>query len=258
MTELDPTALHQMNPLKRFSGLAEDYAKYRPSYPPEVIDVIVSGLGDTSQLVAADIGAGTGIASRLLADRGVWVWAIEPNVDMQQAADPHRGVTFQIGSAEQTNLSDSSVDLVCCFQSFHWFDHDKCLPEFRRILKQSGRLAVVWNDRDQTNEFTQGYSDLVRHLSNQHPAEERLVAAQPLQTSSEFCNVHEHIFRYQQALDLPGLIGRAQSVSYLPKEDDVQQQLLAGLQTLYDRWSDNDGLVYLTYRTQVFLAEPSE
>jgi ubiquinone/menaquinone biosynthesis C-methylase UbiE len=256
MSEQDPTALHQMNPLERFSGRAGDYAKYRPSYPVEAIAVLLAELGQPTQLTAADIGAGTGISSRLLAERGVQVWAIEPNLDMQQAATPHPGVTFQSGNAEQTNLPDHSVDLVTCFQSFHWFDHATCLPEFRRILKPTGRLAVVWNDRDRTDELTQGYSDLVRQLSNDHPAEQRLVAAQPLKASSEFGNIREHIFRYQQALDLTGLIGRAQSVSYIPKDEEVQKQLVEGLKILCDRWSDQNGLVYLTYRTQVFLADP--
>jgi ubiquinone/menaquinone biosynthesis C-methylase UbiE len=256
MSEQDSTALHQMNPLERFSGLAGDYAKYRPSYPTEAIAVLLAGLGEPTQLIAADIGAGTGISSRLLAEQGVQVWAIEPNLDMQHAAKPHPGVTFQSGNAEQTNLPDRSVDLVTCFQSFHWFDHAKCLPEFRRILKPTGQLAVVWNDRDRNDGLTEGYSDLVRRLSNDHPAEQRLVAAQPLKASSEFGNIREHIFRYQQALDLTGLIGRAQSVSYIPKDEKLQQQLVEGLRELCDRWSDQNGLVYLTYRTQVFLADP--
>ncbi|UBF26071.1 class I SAM-dependent methyltransferase [Kovacikia minuta CCNUW1] len=252
----DPTPLQQMNPLERFSGLAEDYAKYRPSYPAEAIATLLSDLGEPTQLVAADIGAGTGIASRLLAERGVRVWAIEPNGDMQRAAEPHPGITFQSGNAEQTHLPDRSVDLVTCFQSFHWFDHAQCLPEFHRILKPTGRLAVVWNDRDRSDELTQGYSDLICHLSNRHPAEQRLVAQQPLKSSSAFHNLREHIFRYQQALDLTGLIGRAQSVSYLPKDKATQQQLFDGMKELYDRWADQKGFVYLTYRTQVFLTDP--
>ena len=75
-----------MNPLSRFSDRAADYAKYRPSYPEEAIATIMEGLGNPSQLVAADIGAGTGISSRLLAERGVRVLAIEPNTEMREAA----------------------------------------------------------------------------------------------------------------------------------------------------------------------------
>ncbi len=151
---LEETPLHTMNPLSRFSDRAADYAKYRPSYPDQAIATILEGLGNPSQLVAADIGAGTGISSRLLAERGVRVLAIEPNPSMREAASPHALVEFRNGTAEATNLPDSSVDLVTCFQAFHWFDPAPTLWEFHRILKPSGRLALVWNDRSQEDEFT--------------------------------------------------------------------------------------------------------
>ena len=127
--------LSEMNPLGRFSDRASDYVKYRPSYPAAAIDAILDGLGEPSQLTAADIGAGTGISSRLLAQRGVRVLAIEPNAEMRQAADPHALVEFRAGNSEATNLPDTSIDLVTCFQSFHWFNPVLTLPEFRRILK---------------------------------------------------------------------------------------------------------------------------
>lgn len=145
------TPLYQLNPLTRFSERAEYYAKYRPSYPSEAIKTIVAGLGE--QLVAADMGAGTGISSRLLAAQGVRVLAIEPNADMRAQAQPHPGVEFLSSSAQKTNLPDSAVDLVTCFQSFHWFNPEPTLQEFRRILKPRGRLAVVWNKRDREEGF---------------------------------------------------------------------------------------------------------
>jgi 2-polyprenyl-3-methyl-5-hydroxy-6-metoxy-1,4-benzoquinol methylase len=98
----ETTPLYTLNPRDRFSDCAEAYAKYRPSYPKEAIDCILARLN--SPLVAADIGAGTGISSRFLAQRGVKVNAIEPNESMRQAALPHHLVEFQDGSAEHTNL----------------------------------------------------------------------------------------------------------------------------------------------------------
>lgn len=86
-----------MNPLSRFSDRAADYAKHRPSYPTPAIDAILEGFGEPPQLVAADIGAGTGISSRLLAERGVRVIAIEPNAAMREAASPHPLVEFREG-----------------------------------------------------------------------------------------------------------------------------------------------------------------
>ena len=250
------TPLHEMNPLERFSDRADTYAQYRPSYPESAIEAILEGLGSPTQLVVADIGAGTGISARLLADRGVQVWAIEPNRAMQQAALPHDRVRFKTGTAEQIGLPTAAVDLVTCFQSFHWFNPDRSLPEFRRVLKPNGRLAVVWNSRDRTDEFTQGYSQIVQQLSGQHPAEQRLVSEAPLLTSVDFPSLIQQSFAYRQAMDLPGLIGRAQSVSYIPQDEAVQHQLRSSLTELHQRWQDATGLVYLTYATRLFLANP--
>ena len=244
--------LHTMNPQGRFSDLATNYAKYRPGYPSAAIDSLLAGF-DPSQLLAADIGAGTGISSRLLAQKGVFVLAIEPNAEMRQAALPHPLVEFHNGTAEQTNLPKASVDLVVCFQSFHWFDPEPTLIEFHRILKPTGRLAVVWNDRDRSDEFTRAYTHLVQIASNHHPAESRLVSVDPLLASPLFLNVRCHTFVYRQELDQEGLIGRAMSVSYIPRLGTLRSQLISDLKELSNRSSDENGKVYLVYRTSVYV-----
>ena len=255
-TNAETTPLHTLNPLNRFSDRAGDYAKYRPSYPDEAIATILEGLGNPSQLLAADIGAGTGISSRLLAERGVRVVAIEPNVAMREAASPHPLIEFRDGAAETTNLPDASVDLVTCFQAFHWFDPIPTLQEFHRILKSTGRLAVVWNERDRDDELTQNYTRLVKRASNNHPAESRMTSVNPLLATPLFPGVHCSTFTYRQELDLEGLIGRAMSVSYLPREGEAYQQLISGLEELYNRKRNEYGFVYIAYRTSVYLVNP--
>jgi ubiquinone/menaquinone biosynthesis C-methylase UbiE len=247
--------LHQMNPRSRFSDRAEDYARYRPDYPVEAIAAISEGLDAAAQLQVADVGAGTGISSRLLAERGLRVWAIEPNAAMRRAAMPHPGVIWLEGSAEATGLADQTVDIVTCFQSFHWFEPVASLREFRRILKPQGRLAVVWNNRDRSDAFTASYTEIVKRLSNQHPAESKMAAIEPLMESGEFCNQRESDFPYRQALDLPALIGRSLSSSYIPKDEASQRELGKDLDAIFKQFVDDSGYVYLTYRTQVFLAE---
>ncbi len=256
MSNLDATPLYAMNPLNRFSDRAADYVKYRPSYPSVAIDKILEGWSSPSQLVAADIGAGTGISSRLLAQRGVRVIAIEPNQQMRQAAQSHPLVEFRDATAEATSLADTSVDLVACFQSFHWFNPQPTLLEFHRIVKSSGRLAVVWNERDRHDEFTANYTQIVQRASNNHPAEQRRVAVEPLLTSLLFPNVQQYTFAYRQNLDLAGLIGRAMSTSYIPRTGEAHQQLISNLQQLYESNCDHNGRVYLSYRTIVFIVEP--
>lgn len=252
----DAVPLYAMAPLSRFSDRAADYAKYRPSYPAAAIATILDGLGDPAQLVAADIGAGTGISARLLAECGVHVLAIEPNAAMRQAADPHPRVEFREATAEQTNLPDASADLVVCFQAFHWFNPTQSLPEFRRILKPSGRLALVWSERDEVDAFTAEYSHLIRRTSDYHPAEKRRDSVKSFLASSDFIHTRQYTFASRQVLDLPGLIGRSRSTSYLPREGTEHQQLISELKTLHDRWADEQGLVYLVYCTSVYLAEP--
>lgn len=255
MSETNTTPLHTLNPLNRFSDRAEDYVKYRPSYPADAIDIILAGLNNNAQIVGADIGAGTGIASRLLAERGVNVIAIEPNAAMREAAEPHPLVEFRDGSAEATQLTDDSVDLVTCFQAFHWFHPEPTLLEFHRILKPSGRLAVVWNNRDKEDALTAEYSRIVRQASNNHPAESRMQSVEPLLTTPHFVNIREYNFVYRQELDLTGLIGRAMSVSYLPREGLGYEQLITNLQDLYQRFRNEEGFVYMVYRTSVYIEE---
>ncbi|MBD2472855.1 class I SAM-dependent methyltransferase [Nostoc sp. FACHB-145] len=254
----DITPLHTLNPLNRFSDRAADYVKYRPSYPAEAIDIILEGLSPTSQIVVADVGAGTGISSRLLAERGVKVIAIEPNAAMREAAEPHALVEFGDGSAERTNLLDKSVDLVTCFQAFHWFNPEASLWEFHRILKPSGRLAVVWNNRAQEDPLTAEYSRLVREASNHHPAESRMQSVEPLLKTSHFVNLQDYTFVYRQQLDLAGLIGRAMSVSYLPREGTAYEQVITELQNLYQQFRDEQDFVYMFYRTSVHISQAIE
>ncbi|MBR8838517.1 MAG: class I SAM-dependent methyltransferase [Stigonema ocellatum SAG 48.90 = DSM 106950] len=255
-TNPDSTPLYTLDPLTRFSDRAADYVKYRPTYPAPVIDILLEGLAPPSLLVAADIGAGTGISSRLLAKRRVRVLAIEPNAVMRKAAEPHPKVEFRDGTAEVTHLADASVDLVTCFQAFHWFKPEPTLSEFRRILKPSGRLAIVWNNRDKNDQFTAEYSGLVRAASNNHPGESRMKSEEPLLVSPHFFNIREYTFDNRHELDLTGLIGRAMSSSYIPREGVAQQQLVSNLQQLYQRFCNERGFVYMTYLTSVHLAEP--
>lgn len=135
-----------------FTGLAKDYAKYRPGYAPQVASAILGYLGRPPTAVdAADIGAGTGIWTRILATRGLRsVVAVEPNDDMRTQgldASGGTGITWRAGSAEATGLADGSVDLITMASSFHWADFDRACDEFHRILRPRGVFVALWNPR---------------------------------------------------------------------------------------------------------------
>jgi SAM-dependent methyltransferase len=135
-----------------FTGLAGDYAKFRPSYAPQAATAILSYVGrDAAGIDAADVGAGTGIWTRMLAARGLHsVVAVEPNADMRgQGIESSRGanIVWREGSAEATGLPEGSADLVSMASSLHWADFDKACVEFHRILRPGGVFAALWNPR---------------------------------------------------------------------------------------------------------------
>ncbi len=255
-TNINSSALYTLNPLDRFSDRAADYVKYRPSYPAAAIDRILAGLG--SEPLVADIGAGTGISSRLIAERGARVIAIEPNTAMRMAATAHPLVEFRDGTAEATGLATATIDLVTCFQAFHWFDPEPTLLELRRILKSTGRLALVWNNQDKKDAFTNEYGKLTVAVSTAPAIHARSAAVQPLLMSPYFTNTQEYTFANHQELDLAGLIGRVRSNSYTPQEGVLLDRLMLDLEQLFNRFKDDRGFVALKYATSVHLAVLSE
>jgi SAM-dependent methyltransferase len=135
-----------------FTGLAGDYAKFRPGYAPQVATALLGFLGkDVASVDAADVGAGTGIWTRIVAARGVRsMVAVEPNDDMRgQGVETSRGtsITWRKGTAEVTGLGDGSVDLLTMASSFHWADFDVACKEFHRALRPGGVFAALWNPR---------------------------------------------------------------------------------------------------------------
>lgn len=135
-----------------YTGLAGNYARFRPGYAPQVATAILSYTGrDAASIDAVDIGAGTGIWTRMLAARGLRsVVAVEPNDEMRgQGIDTSRGldIVWRKGSAEATALPDGSADLVSMASSLHWTDFDKACDEFERILRPGGLFVALWNPR---------------------------------------------------------------------------------------------------------------
>lgn len=243
------------NPLTRFSDRAGAYAAARPDYPPGAVDAILEGLLPADRLLAADAGAGTGISSRMLADRGVDVIAIEPNEAMRNTAQPHPLITWRAGTGESTGLADASVDIVLCAQSFHWMDAAAALREFARILRPGARLALMWNVHDSSGELMRLYREIIlAHAID--PPRSPWYTNEPcaLFASDRFTRGRKVETRHTQTLDLAGLLARAESSSYLPRSGPRQASLHEQLGALYDRFAVAGGIT-LSYITEVFLAE---
>ncbi|MFF9241486.1 class I SAM-dependent methyltransferase [Streptomyces sp. NPDC014801] len=151
----DPTAPAQPRDLAHlhaarahsFNAAAAQYAAHRPSYPEALFDAVeeLSGRPLAGARVA-DVGAGTGIATALLARRGADVLAVEPGAGM--AAELRRAlpeVPLVRGDGNALPLADASVDLLTYAQSWHWTDPARAVPEARRVLRPGGALALWWN-----------------------------------------------------------------------------------------------------------------
>lgn len=247
--------LHEMNPTTRFADRARDYARHRPSYPPGAIDAILAGLGGPTRLVAADVGAGTGISARLIAERGAEVIALEPNPAMRDAAAPHPRVRWREAAAESTGLDPASADLVLCAQAFHWFRPAEALREFHRVLKPGGRLALMWNRRSTTDPLTSGYRDALLAAGVESLMERMPFDPAVLPASGWFPAPRLLEFPHDQPLDLDGLVGRAMSASYVPRIGPGADVLVERLRALHARHRDGAGRVFLRHSTQVYLAE---
>jgi SAM-dependent methyltransferase len=246
--------LHELDPTRRFSDRAADYVRYRPSYPEAAVECVLAGLGDPHSLRAADVGAGTGISSRLIAERGVRVLAIEPNAEMRAATQPHARIEWCDGTGEATGLEAASVDLVLCAQAFHWFRQSEAIAEFHRVLRRDGRLALMWNSRSRTDPLTAGYIEAIHAVNGEDAAELRPFDPGVVSATGLFTPAELHTFDQTQELDRAGLIGRSTSASYVPRGGPRYARLVELLDALFERYHDARGLVVMRYVTKVHLA----
>ncbi|MDR2871383.1 MAG: class I SAM-dependent methyltransferase [Xanthomonadaceae bacterium] len=246
------------SPTERFTDRVTDYIRYRPGYPTQLLTWLQQQ-GIASQCSVADIGAGTGISSRMFLEAGHPVTIVEPNAAMRHAAEHalqhFPGFRSLSGTAENTTLPPASTDLISAAQAFHWFDQEAIKPEWRRILRPGGLVVVYWNSRLLSgNTFLEGYERLLLEYGTDYS------------TVAERYNDDESMRRWfgqgfhgmarlpnHQLLDFDGLRGRLLSSSYAPKAGHSRYaEMLTALQQLFDNSAIN-GKVSFDYETRAFI-----
>ncbi|MEI9998637.1 MAG: class I SAM-dependent methyltransferase [Verrucomicrobiota bacterium] len=245
-----------MQPTERFSNRVDNYRRYRPSYPPEVIDFIRTIAELAPGAPVADVGSGTGILSRLMLEAGWDVYAIEPNAAMRAAAEDELATfaTFHsvAAPAEATSLPAASMDAVACAQSFHWFDRDAAKAEFHRILRTDGWVFVIWNQRTRETPFDRGYYDIIASLGHAYDGVRNRDDENDLPTFFRPRTYLEADYPNPSPLDWEALRGRFLSSSYVPAEGDPRQpELLARLERLFHE-HERDGQIVLGQRAHVY------
>jgi SAM-dependent methyltransferase len=247
------------DPTQRFTGRVEDYSRYRPGYPPELLDLLRRECGLTGRSLVADVGSGTGILARLFLENGNRVITVEPNDEMRRAGERllsgHSRFESLAGTAEATKLPERSVDLITAGQAFHWFDPESARKEFVRVLRPGGSVVLIWNDRRKRGgPFLEAYEKLleryaVDYAEVEHGREGSLEEIHDFFAPSP---VHKAMFENKQSLDYGGLMGRLRSSSYVPAEGQPgHREMLMELERVFHDHQDA-GQVTIQYDTRIY------
>jgi SAM-dependent methyltransferase len=243
---------------EKFTRKAEVYAKYRPTYPKEILGILGAEIGFTPDKIVADIGSGTGLLSRLFLENGNLVYGVEPNAEMRSFAErelsPRYSKFVSLSRlAEDTGLPARSIDLVTAGQALHWFDRERARVEFARILKPSGCVMIAYNERKKQDGIMDRYDEIVDRNASKSEAPD--IDAEYLAKFFNGKDYKEFNVPNEQVLDYDGLVGRATSASYLPSRNEPGfASLEKDLRELFDIY-EQGGKIILRYETILFLGQ---
>jgi SAM-dependent methyltransferase len=241
----------RLNPLARrgFTRGAAAYARARPGYPAPALDWALEQAGLSAGDAVADVGAGTGLLSALLVERGLRVLAVEPLEEMRghlTATVPQAEV--RPGTAEDLPVPDSSLAAVFAANAFHWFDAARAPAEIHRALRPGGALVLVWGLRDTSDPLQARLEEISQRLLSDTDGYPTPSSRTVLERSGLFRPAGSRRFPYHQELDESGLLDLVSSWSVVgAAEPPVREAVLGEVAALVA----GRGTVSLTYRTAV-------
>lgn len=250
------------NATSRFSDRVENYIRYRPGYPPAVLQTLKAECGLTGEDAVADIASGTGIWTKTLLENGNHAFGVEPNSEMRNAAERllagFPNFTSVAGTAENTTLPGHSVTFVTAAQAAHWFDRKNARREFVRILKPRGWLALMWNERvTDSTPFLRDYEELLLRYGTDYQEIRHERTTDEINQFFDPVAYRERVFDMRQEFDYAGIEGRLLSSSYAPGFDHPQHaSMLRDLRRIFDAHAANGRAVF-EYKTRVYFAQIS-
>lgn len=245
--------------LKSYSEKIENYLRYQPGYPNKLINYLYEEAGLSRESVIADIGSGTGVLTRLLLERGSRVVAIEYNDQMREVANRLLGDEFQRfvslkATADNTTLSDESVNFIFCTKSIKHLCIEKCRNEFFRIIKPSGAVILLYNRLNQEDDFIKEYQKLIKQYQvfNDTLPDSELSEDEIFEFFSTTPYTHVS-FSNQQILDFEGAKARFLSEGSLPAQwDNGYQEILTEFQNIFERYNQSRK-VSINYTTETYI-----
>jgi ubiquinone/menaquinone biosynthesis C-methylase UbiE len=246
--------------ISRFTTRVENYAKFRPTYPHIIIDLLKADCGLTESSLVADVGSGTGILSEMFLRNGNTVFGVEPNAQMRSSAENLLSNYQQFksidGAAEATRLNSHSIDIVTAAQAFHWFDRTRARAEFVRILKPKAWVALIWNERRlNSTPFLRSYEQLLLQYGTDYQKVRHENVTGQIADFFAPQRYRRHSFENIQTFDFESLMGRVLSASYIPEPDHSNfEPMFASLRDVFEKHQQR-GTIAFEYDTRVYYGQ---